>query len=320
MAISPISFGNTPQAKGDSFIYDDLVRTGSNYICLDVMANDLGGKAKTLYSLADGVQDDGTAASRTEIQADLLAHAIVSESAYGARIWIAEDPLGGAVKVFYDASAIFNSDAYRSLAAGELMTDSFTYAIRMGNGTLSWATATVQLEGVNDAAVLGSADVELYESNLPLSTGGTLTINDIDSPATFQAQPDTAGTYGHFSITAAGVWTYTANSAFDALNVNDSLVDTFQVLSADGTATSVKVTIKGTNDAAVLSSATVELDESNLPLSTGGTLTISDVDSPETFEAQSNVVGDYGKFSIDANGAWTYTANSAFNELNVGDS
>ncbi|NWL80573.1 RTX toxin, partial [Pseudomonas taiwanensis] len=100
----------------------------------------------------------------------------------------------------------------------------------------------------------------------------------------------------------------------------DSLTDTFQVFSADGTETSVTVTIAGTNDAAVLSSASVELDESNLPLSTDGTLSISDVDSPETFEAQTNVAGDYGKFSIDANGAWTYVANSAFDELNVDDS
>ncbi|WP_077523660.1 S-layer family protein [Metapseudomonas resinovorans] len=320
MAISPISFGNTPQAKGDSFIYDDLVRTGSNYICLDVMANDLGGKAKTLYSLADGVHDDGSTATRAEIQADLLTHAILSTSAYGARIWIAEDPLGGAVKVFYDASAIFNSDAYRSLGAGELLTDSFTYAIRMGNGTLSWATATVQLEGVNDAAVLGSANVELYESNLPLSTGGTLSISDIDSPATFMAQANTAGTYGHFSITAGGVWTYTANSAFDELNLGDSRSETFKVFSADGTETSVKVTIKGTNDAAVLGSAIVNLNETDAPLSTGGTLTISDVDSPATFMAQADTAGTYGHFSITAGGAWTYTANSAFDELNVGDS
>ena len=41
------------------------------------------------------------------------------------------------------------------------------------------------------------------------------------------------------------------------------------------------------------------------------------MDSPATFVAQSNVAGNhgYGKFSIDAAGAWTYTMNSAHNEF-----
>jgi len=110
----------------------------------------------------------------------------------------------------------------------------------------------------------------LAETNAPLTTGGTLTISDVDSPATFVAQTATLGTNGTFSINSAGAWTYTANSAFDSLNVGQSVSDTFTVASADGTTTSVQVTINGTNDAAILSSATVALAETNAPLSTGG--------------------------------------------------
>src|SRR6185312_5193505 len=155
--------------------------------------------------------------------------------------------------------------------------------------------------------VLSSATVNIDETNAPLTTGGTLTVSDIDSPATFVAQSNVAGTNGHFSINASGVWSYTANSAFDSLNVGQSVSDTFQVFSADGTQTSVTVNIHGTNDAAVLSSATVNLNETNAPLTTGGTLTASDVDSPATFVAQSNVAGTNGHFSIDASGVWSYT-------------
>ncbi|MEK1839364.1 MAG: VCBS domain-containing protein, partial [Pseudomonas sp.] len=158
------------------------------------------------------------------------------------------------------------------------------------------------------------------ETNAPLTTNGTLTISDVDSPETFQAQSGTAGANGTFTIDAAGNWSYTANSAFDALNVGDNLTDTFTVLSADGTATSVAVTIKGSNDTAVLSSASVTLTETNAPLTTAGTLTISDIDSPETFQAQSATAGANGTFAIDAAGNWSYTANSAFDALNVGDS
>src|SRR5204863_8198033 len=129
-----------------------------------------------------------------------------------------------------------------------------------------------------------------------------------------------AGTYGTFSIAANGAWAYTANSAYDSLNVGQSVSDTFTVASADGTTTTVQVTITGTNDAAVVSSATAVLAETNAPLTTGGTLTVADPDDAPAFAAQSNVAGTYGTFSIAADGTWTYTANSAYDSLNVGQS
>src|SRR5207253_8928080 len=135
---------------------------------------------------------------------------------------------------------------------------------------------------------------------------------------TCAAQTNVGGANGTFSIAANGAWTYTANSAFDNLNVGQSVSDSFTVASADGTTSTVQVTINGTNDAAIVSSATVALAETNAPLSTGGTLTVSDVDNPLTFVPQTNVAGANGRFSIAANGAWTYTANSTFDNLNVG--
>ena len=82
------------------------------------------------------------------------------------------------------------------------------------------------------------------------------------------------------------------------------------MLSSDGTATSVTINILGTNDAAVVSSQTKNLIEGNTAadISTSGTLTVSDVDSAATFQTQTDISGLYGKFSIDANGAWTYIA------------
>ncbi|MCO8314504.1 VCBS domain-containing protein, partial [Pseudomonas mandelii] len=208
------------------------------------------------------------------------------------------------------------NSAHNAFVAGTTYTDTFT--VSSADGTLT--SVTVHITGTNDAAVLSSASVTLTETNAPLTTAGTLTISDVDSPETFQAQSGTAGANGTFAINTAGNWSYTANSAFDTLNIGDSLTDTFTVLSADGTATAVTVTINGSNDAAVLSSASVTLTETNAPLTTGGTLTISDVDNPETFQAQSGTVGANGTFAINTTGNWSYTANSAFDALNIGDS
>ena len=99
-----------------------------------------------------------------------------------------------------------------------------------------------------------SADVrDLTETNAAadISTSGTLTISDVDSPATFVAQAATAGSYGTFAIDAAGAWTYTASSAHNEFVAGATYTDTFAVASADGTLTSVTINILGTNDAAV---------------------------------------------------------------------
>ena len=179
-----------------------------------------------------------------------------------------------------------------------------------------WADVT--FIATSEPAVLSSATVGLSETDAVLTTGGTLTISDVDSPASFVAQAGTVGSYGTFTIDAAGVWSYTASSAHDAFVAGTTYSDTFQVASADGTTTSVTVNILGTNDAAVLSSATVGLSETNAVLTTGGTLTISDVDSPASFVAQAGTVGSYGTFTIDAAGVWSYTASSAHDAFVAG--
>ena len=173
-----------------------------------------------------------------------------------------------------------------------------------------------------------------------LTATGTLTDTDVDdAPNTFAAVSSptaSAHGYGTFTMTAAGVWTYTlndANSAVQALNVGDTLTDTFTVTTIDGTAQVVTVTINGANDAAIISGATTGsvtedggvVMRAGMPTATG-TLTDTDVDNtPNAFTAVSSPTasdGGYGTFTMTADGVWTYTldnANCAVQALNVGD-
>src|SRR2546423_5848178 len=98
------------------------------------------------------------------------------------------------------------------------------------------------------------------------------------------------------------------SSAHNEFVAGTTYTDTFSVASADGTLTSVTIHILGTNDAAVLSADTRNLTETNAAadISTSGTLTISDVDSPATFVAQAATVGSYGTFAIDTAGTSAY--------------
>ncbi|MFC3107472.1 VCBS domain-containing protein, partial [Undibacterium arcticum] len=151
-----VSFGNTPQAGDDLFLAANTGLTEDLFSIkyLNVMANDLGGAAKTLYSIDDGTSLGGTRPADLLIQDTVRTEALSTDSsAHGAKIWITSDG-----QVGYDASTLFADfkAQLQHLAAGEYATDSFTYAIRLGNGTLSWATATVQIAGVNDAPVITS--------------------------------------------------------------------------------------------------------------------------------------------------------------------
>ncbi|BBN53388.1 hypothetical protein TRE132_15130 [Pseudomonas chlororaphis subsp. aurantiaca] len=212
------------------------------------------------------------------------------------------------------------ASAVQSLKAGESHDEVFSVQVSDGLGGVDTQQVTVTVTGTNDAAVLSSASVTLSETNAPLTTGGNLTVSDIDSPENFQAQTDTAGNYGKFSIGTGGAWTYVADSAHNEFAAGTTYTDTFAVSSADGTLTSVTVHILGTNDAAVLSASIANLTETNaaVDISTAGNLTISDVDSAATFVAQTNTAGNYGKFSIGTGGAWTYVADSAHNEFAAG--
>ncbi|MER9307470.1 VCBS domain-containing protein, partial [Mesorhizobium sp. M0496] len=172
------SFSNTPQAGDDLFTssFTGLTEDNLQTVILNVMANDLGGNAKTLWSVDNGINDTG--AMSGYIAGDLLtqdlgrAEATSTDTSYnGAKIWITSDG-----KVGYDASTL--SAAFKAqlqgLNAGQYLTDTFIYSIRLGNGTLSWATAKVEFAGTNDAAVItGTSTANLTETNAAQNTGGT---------------------------------------------------------------------------------------------------------------------------------------------------
>ena len=91
---------------------------------------------------------------------------------------------------------------------------------------------------------------------MPTATGD-LRSSDVDNPndAWEEVSFPTASTYGSYTLTAAGLWTYTLddnNAAVQALNAGETLTDTFTAVTTDGTQQLVTITINGRNDAAVI--------------------------------------------------------------------
>ncbi|WP_061025422.1 VCBS domain-containing protein [Vibrio splendidus] len=203
----------------------------------------------------------------------------------------------------------------QALGKGATATDTIT--VHSADGTPHQVTITVN--GTNDAATVSSATVAIDETDKAVTTSGTLTSTDVDNPDNTFTPDSITGSNGDLTIDASGHWVFTANSAFNQLNVGDKVEETFTVTSVDGTPSTIKVTINGTNDAATVSSATVAIDETDKAVTTSGTLTSTDVDNTDNTFTPDSVVGSNGDLTIDANGHWTFTANSAFNQLNVGD-
>ena len=233
------------------------------------------------------------------------------------------------------------NSAVQALNVGDKLTDSFTVTTIDGTPQV----VTVTINGANDAAVISGATTGSVTEDGgtkcdPPTATGTLTATDVDNAPGFTAvncpTASDAG-YGTFTMTADGVWIYTlddSNCAVQALNVGDTLTDTFKVTSLDGTAQLVTVTINGTNDAAIIcgtkEGSVIEAGGAANSISckptATGTLTDTDIDNtPNTFTAIDTPkasTGGYGTFTMTTDGVWTYTldnTNCKVQALNVCD-
>ena len=236
-----------------------------------------------------------------------------------------------------------NSNAtVQALNVGQTLTDTFTAITVDGTQQL----VTISINGANDAPVIsGVANGSVTEAGgvnngspgTPTATGN-LTSTDVDNP---NALWDSIGTplpseFGSYTLTAAGVWTYTLdndNPAVQARNVGQTLTDTFTVTTIDGTQQPVTITINGADDAAVITgpvTGTVleagEVNNSNLGTPTAtGDLNSFDIDNPNDIwtavAAGAASASGFGSYALTATGVWTYTlnnSNATVQALNVG--
>jgi len=308
-----VSIKNTPQAKDDLF-----AAAASGFVIFDVMANDSAGNAKSLYSLDDGNNSLTDLLTRDTARSEAAS---TDRSAHGAGVWITSDG-----KVAYDATtldAAFQAQL-AALAPGQTLTDTFTYAIQMGNGTLSWATVTVQLSGsgVNHAPVITSAEqVRNVTEDAVQTASGQVTATDADAAdhQHYSVQGSAAGVYGSISVdVATGHWTYTLRNGdanVQALAANEFHDESFTIRVTDDHGAfaeqQVKVTVHGSNDGPfVTSGAQSGGVQEDVTVLVRGQVSASDVDNGDHqhYAVIGGGNGAFGSLSVDATtGEWTYT-------------
>ncbi|HIF9086428.1 TPA: tandem-95 repeat protein, partial [Photobacterium damselae] len=192
--------------------------------------------------------------------------------------------------------------------------DSFTVVVDDGNGGTDTITVTVNVTPVNDAPVGEDVSAETQEET---AVTGQLTATDVDGDnLTFK--PGSDPTNGSVTVNSDGSWEYVPNTDFNG-------EDSFTVVVDDGNGgtdtITVTVNVTPVNDEAVIGGDDHQsLIETNEVLTTGGTLTATDVDNPDnSFKPQEGVSGQYGQFTINSQGEWTFVSNGALDELAEGE-
>ena len=127
------------------------------------------------------------------------------------------------------------------------------------------ATYSLLITGADDTTVFGGASTGTAQEDATLSANGTLTAADRDTgDAAITAQSNVAGTYGTFSISGNGAWTYSLNNSaanVQALKTGQSATDSFTVITAGGATQATVMTVNGTNDTPVSSGASLTSNE-----------------------------------------------------------
>jgi len=312
------SFSNTPQAMDDAYSLTEAGLQSNSYsgvsyndvthiLTLDVMSNDLGGGAKTLFAI-----DDGNGHTNLT-DYDLLTKdtaGVWEASANGNRIQIADGKINVDISHFLQSVGVASIDA---LGAGDRIQDEFVYSIRLANGALSQAKVTIDIQGSNDLAAITGNHAGSVTEDTQLTASGALTVTDVDRGEN-HAQAGTGATaLGSYSVDANGQWSYSVdNAAVQHLAAGQTTTDSFVVKSADGTATqTVSITINGTNDAASISGqATGTLGEDDTA-AVNGTLAVTDVDDGQAHAVAASGNAALGSYSVDADGHWSYTVDNA---------
>ena len=237
---------------------------------------------------------------------------------------------------------VFSIDVAGSglLADPDLTVDaSVTTTDASGNATTATDdqayTVAAVIIGDTTGAVVEAGGVANGTPGTPTDTGDLNSI-DVDDPndAWEVVSFPTASTYGTFTIDAAGVWTYTlddTNTAVQALNVGQTLTDTFTATTVDGTEQLVIITINGRNDAAVISGAANGSVTEAGGVANGTPIAIGDLNSTDVDNNPNDAwtgvgttpgANGYGSYTLTAAGVWTYTldnSNAAVQALNAGE-
>ena len=209
----------------------------------------------------------------------------------------------------------------QSLAQGQTVVDSFTYAATDGAAATT-GSLQVTISGANDGPVV-TADAGLVAAGGALSASGNVLGNDTDLDAgtvlAVAAPGSFAGRYGSLVLAQDGSYTYQLDAdsaAVRALGAGQSAVDNFAYTATDGISailSNLAITVNGANEAPVATLDSASVVEGGG--SASGNVLANDQD-PDA-DTQLRVVtagtyaGSYGSLNLAEDGSYTYLLDQA---------
>jgi VCBS repeat-containing protein len=215
--------------------------------------------------------------------------------------------------------------AIARLDEGESALETFTVVITDAAGLTATQTITITVVGAGDDPVAATPAAEATRTiaeAVGATTGGRLVATDPDAGAVLAWSGNAVGTYGTFTVTPGGEWSYVAGPAVRQLAPGQTAAEVFTATVTDQTGRTavqtVTVTIGGANDPPI--STTTPADAAGTvtdgaALLASGTLTASDPDAGATLTWSGGGTSPFGTFAVQPDGTWTFTGNAAIDAL-----
>ncbi len=224
-----------------------------------------------------------------------------------------------------------NSDVI-ALGKDEFLSDTMKVKVSDGNGGEVEKTIEVSISGTNAAPVVtGGTEGSVVEDTTAQATG-TIEYTDVNGD-TVSFFVSSRPAYGNFVIDDTGKWTYdliNQNAYIQSLKEGQEVFDyiTIKVDDKKGgiVEQEIKIKITGTNDAPTFNAVTdTEEEMLNTGTSVEGVVVIDDIDygdthkftlsdgtnSSEAGTEDASIVGEYGTFTMSADGNWVYTVDGS---------
>ncbi|KIL99445.1 Alkaline phosphatase [Paramagnetospirillum magnetotacticum MS-1] len=217
-----------------------------------------------------------------------------------------------------------------SVGVGQTLGDSFKVVAVDNHGAASApSTVAVTITGSNDGPTVSVANVTTANDHTAIT--GHATGADVDTGDTVRYHlMDASGnqvdslTTAHGTVTinaATGDYTFTPTGD-SSLGVGQTLGDSFKVVAVDNhgsasAASTVNVTITGSNDGPVVSSVTGGTGNESTTSANSvvtGHITASDVDATDTLSysvTDNAAAGHHGTLAVNASGDFTFTASDS---------
>ncbi|WP_353110612.1 Ig-like domain-containing protein [Salinisphaera dokdonensis] len=236
---------------------------------------------------------------------------------------------GGQFTVNADGSYDFDPNGdFDDLAVGESRTSTVTYQVSDGNGGTDTTTLTVTVTGANDAPIVTAplADQDANDGDtVAISTAGAFTDTDTNDTLTYSAEglpdgleidPATGLITGTLAADASQAGPYTITVTADDGN-GGTVSDSFDLTAANVAPTAGEDTASvGENGAATGNVLVNDVDGGN----DTDPLTVSQINGDPASVGTPVDVATGGRFTINADGSYSFDTDGDFDDLAVGES